>query len=191
VVEFRVGGEDIGGEVELSRAEEVEVRAKASFDPGQDDLAVLELVQNGDVIERVSRTEGASEIELSLRARVDETSWFAVRGSGNRLENTFATPLHFSAMGPSSHLHTAPIWVSVEGAPGIEKSGRARRVAREWLERLEDLERVLAPENLPFLAKRLEFPDLDGIPEETLRRNRDALLIEIEAAREFFAAYLE
>ena len=191
VIEFRVGGEDIGGEVELSRAGEVEVRAKASFDPRQDDLAVLELVQNGDVIERVSRTEGASEIELSLRARVDETSWFAVRGSGTRLENTFATPLHFSAMGPSSHLHTSPIWITVEGTPGIEKSARARRVASEWLERLEDLERVLAPENLPFLAKRLELPDLDGVPEETLRRNRDALLAEIQTARGFFAAYLD
>lgn len=191
VIELRVEGEDIGGEVELSRAGEVEVRARASFDPGQDDLAVLELVQNGHVIERVSRTEGASEIEFSLRARVDETSWFAVRGSGNRLENTLASPLHFSAMGPSSHLHTAPIWVTVEAKRGLEKSARARRVAREWLERLEDLERVLAPENLPFLAKRLALPDVDAVPEETLRRNRDSLLAEIHAARDFFAAYLE
>jgi hypothetical protein len=191
VIEFRVDDQDIGGEIELPRPGEVEIRAKASFDPGQDDLAVLELVRNGEVIERVSRMEGASEIELALRLRVDETSWLAVRGSGSRLENTFATPLHFSAMGPSSHLHTAPIRVRIEGTAGIEQSPRARRVAREWLARLENLERVLAPGNLPFLAKRLEVPDADGVPEETLRRNRAALLDEIEVARAFFAAYLD
>jgi hypothetical protein len=191
MVEFRVNGEDIGGEVVLPEAAWVDVSGRAVFDPMQDDLAYLELIQNGSIVQRFSRVEGASEIEFSGRYRVEESSWFAVRGYGVKLENTMAKPMHFSSFEATSNLHTAPIWVTLEDVPGIEEGTHARRVAREWLARLVDLERMLAEENLAYLARRLASPDFDGVPEETLRRNREDLLAEIRVARDFFEAYLE
>jgi len=190
VVEFRIDGEDIGGERVLPGPASVEIRGRVSFDPMQDDLAVVELVQNGSVIDRFSRIGGAPEIEFAVRHRIEESSWLALRGYGTKLENTWATPLHFSSLAMTSNLHTAPIWITLENAPGLDRGARARRVARECLARLEDLERVLAEENLTDLAKRLSVPDADGVPEQTLRANRAALLDEIAVAEQFFQGYL-
>jgi hypothetical protein len=188
IVEFHVNDMDIGGEVFLSAEASVEIRGKATFDPTRDDLAFLELVQNGEVVERFSRVAGASEIEFETKRPVDESSWFALRGYGTRLENTFGTPFHFNSFKPSSNVHTAPIYVTLAGRPGIGESAQAKRVARAWVARLEDLERTLAEENVDFLARRLAFPDADAVPRETLVRNREALLEEVRGSKAFFEA---
>lgn len=188
VVEFRVEDVDIGGELFLETDRDVEIRGKATFDPSRDDLAFLELVQNGEVVERFSRLAGASEIEFVTKRPVDESSWIALRGYGTRLENKFGTPAHWSSFKPSSNLHTAPIYVTLSGRPGIAESAQAKRVARTWVARLQDLERMLAEENVDFLAGRLAFPNPDAVPRETLIRNREALLEEIRSSRAFFEA---
>ncbi len=186
IVEFHVNGMDIGSEVVLSAEASVEITGKATFDPTRDDLVFLELVQNGEVVERFSRIAGASKIEFETKRPVDESSWFALRGYGNRLENTIGTPLHFNTFKLSSNVHTAPIYVTLAHRPGIGESAQAKRVARTWVARLEDLERVLAEENLDFLAARLAFPDADAVPRETLVRNREALLEEVRSSKAFF-----
>ena len=139
------------------------------------------------MIERFSRVRGASEIEFSARLPVDESSWFALRGYGTKLENSFGSPGHFSSFNPTSNVHSAPIYVTLENRPGIEKSAQARRVARTWVARLEDLERILAEENMDFLAEQLTFPNADAVPKETLLRNREALLEEVRSSKNFFS----
>jgi hypothetical protein len=188
-IEFRVNGQDIGSEIVLDDEAAVRLKAKAAFDPEREDLAFLELVQNGTVIDRFSRIGGASTIEFSVERRVTEGSWFAVRGYGTRFdENTFPDPIIFGAFAPTTNLHTAPIYVSVRGRPGIEKSARAKDTARTFLARLRDLEGMLAEENIDFLAARLENPNLDAVPRATLAGNRQALLDEIKVAKEYFEA---
>jgi hypothetical protein len=192
IVEFRVNSRDIGSEIELETQSDVEISGSVTFDPKRDDMNFLELLQNGNVIERFSRVKGASKIEFSVKQRVDETSWFAVRGYGLRIdENPFATPLIFSTFEPTSTVHSAPIFVSIRNHPGLEKSTRARDVARAFLARLNDLERILATDNTDYLSTKLELPDLDAVPKEIFLKNRQRLLQEIEVAKVFFRKKIE
>jgi hypothetical protein len=186
---FRVDGRDIGSEIVLEEEGEVRLAGKASFDPERDDLAFLELVQNGTVIDRFSRVGAATTIEFSVERRVTESSWFAVRGYGTRFdENTFREPIIFGSFEPTTNVHSAPIYVSLRDRPGIEKSARSRATARTFAARLRDLERILSEPNADALAARLANPDLDGVPEAILSSNRPALLAEIEAAQAYFEA---
>ena len=190
VIELRVDGQEMGGEIALTEDRPLEISGAVRFDPAADDVVFVELLQNGDVIERFSRVGDAPEIRFSVTRRVGETSWFALRGYGRRLlENTFARPLHFMSFEPTTSFHSAPIYVTLEGEPGLAQGDRAKRVARTWLARLEDLETVLSEPNAESLARRLELPDdIDGVPAETLARSRPALLEEIRVAKEFFGA---
>jgi hypothetical protein len=189
VLEFRVNGQDIGSEIVLEEASDVELTGSVVFDPARDDVAFIELVQNGGVIDRFSAVERESKIHFAIKRRVDEPSWFALRGYGQRLdENTFVTPLIFSAFEPTSNAHSAPIYVSIRGRPGIEKSARAKESARTFLARLTDLERQLDEENVDVLATRLENPNLDAVPKKMFLENRQALVDEIQEAKRFFGA---
>jgi hypothetical protein len=197
MIEFTINGKDVGSEIALEATTDVEIVGKATFDPEQDALAFLELVQNGEVVGRFSRVRGESEIAFGVRRPVDESSWFAVRGYGVRLQEDplllwsvrgiSAGPMQFASFAPTSNVHTAPIYVTLKGRPGIEKSPRSKRIARTWLSRLEDLERLLDEDNLPSLATTLEVPNFDAVPMETLRTSRPDLLREIGTAKEFFA----
>ena len=189
MVEFRINDQDIGSEIVLDKEGDVSVTGSVTFDAARDDLAFVELLQNGTVIDRFSRIGTATTIEFSVKRRVSEASWFAVRGYGTRFdENTFPDPIIFGAFAPTTNLHSAPIYVSIRGRPGIAKSARTRETARSFLARLRDLERMLAEENLDALAARLENPNLDAVPKGTLLNNRQDLLAEIKVAREYFAA---
>jgi hypothetical protein len=187
IVEFRVDGQEIGSNIILAKPMSVKLTGKVVFDPEQDDLSFVEVVHNGNVIKRISRVRHADNVEFTISHRVDEASWFAVRGYGSRInENTFATPVHWSSFKPTSNVHSAPIYVGLKGQPGIEKSTRSRSIAATWLARLEDLQTVLAENNLDQLAKKLQTPEFDDVPKETLVNNRTALLEEIRVAKEFF-----
>jgi hypothetical protein len=48
------------------------------------------------------------------------------------------------------------------------------------------MERILSENNLEQLARKLEVPTLDAVPEATLRSNRSDLLKEIHVAKKFF-----
>ena len=144
------------------------------------------------MIDRFSRVNGAAEIEFDVRHDVQETSWFAIRGYGTRLdEAVFGTPPLFSTFKPATNLHSAPIYVTLENAPALERSARSRQTARAWLARLEDLETVLVESNLDELGAKLERPNFDAVPAETLRRNRADLLAEIQVAKDHFRALVQ
>ena len=186
-VEFRVNGQDIGSEIVLDDASTVRLTGSVAFDPERDAVDAVELVQNGEVVNRFSRVKGESKIEFSIERRVDESSWFAVRGYGIRFdENTFVKPIIFSSFESTSNVHTSPIYVSLRSRPGIEKSAHAKAVARSYLARLNDMERLLAEDNIEVLAARLADPTMDSVPKDVFLDNRQDLLDEIRFARQFF-----
>ena len=114
------------------------------------------------MVGRFSRVKGAAQIEFTVSPVVNESSWFALRSYGARLkENTIATPLQFSSMKPTSNVHSAPIYVTLKNRPGIEKSARSRKIAQTWLARLEDVEAVLAQNNM---EQRAILMRSQGIP---------------------------
>ncbi len=187
VVEFRVGGQELGSEIVLEKASNVDLAGSVVFDPTRDDVAFLELVQNGTVIDRFSRIGTAARIEFKVSRPVDASSWFAVRGYGTRFdENAFTDPVIFGSFKPTTNVHTAPIYVLLKDGPGIETSARAKAAAKEYLARLTDMERLLTEENLDALAARLENPNLDAVPKKTLLKNRQGLLREVGTAKAFF-----
>lgn len=187
LVEFRINDQDIGSEIVLEEAGTVQVTGRVVFDPEQDDVSALELIHNGHVVDRFSRVKGADHIAFSLSQPVKETSWFAVRSYGARLtENSDASPLIFSSLKPRSNLHSAPIYVTLKNRPGVEHSAQAKKIAYTWLARLEDLETVLAEDNMEYLAPKLEVPNLDAVPKDILVKNRPGLLKEIQVAKDFF-----
>lgn len=189
LVEFRVNGQDIGSEIMLEDASTVELTGSVVFDPERDDVVAVELLQNGNVVNRFSRVKGESKIEFSVKRRVDESSWFAVRGYGARFdENTFVNPIIFSSFQSTSNVHTSPIYVSLRNRPGIEKSAHSKAVAQSFLARLTDLERLLAEDNIEVLAAKLADPTMDAVPKDVFLNNRQELLDEIQVAKDFFKA---
>ena len=187
MIEFTVDEQDIGSEIILDGAGVVTIHGVATFDAEQDDLSFLELIQNGRVMGRFSRVEGASKIEFTVNQQVSESSWFALRGYGKTLNlGLLVRPLQYGLLLPKSHLHSAPIYVSLRNGPPIKMSLRSRSAAQVWIARLEDIERVLAEQNMEQLAEELESPYWDSVPKDVLMKNRQGLLQEIETAKGFF-----
>jgi hypothetical protein len=73
----------------------------------------------------------------------------------------------------------------------VEEITPSRDVARAWLSRLKNLERVLAESNIDDLALYLAIPNLDAVPEATLRSNCAALLREIDNAKAYFGTLVD
>ena len=192
IVEFLVNGQDIGSDLMLDSGANVALSGSVVFDPTRDDVGFIEVIKNGNVIERVSRVQGSSKIEFSITQQVDEASWFAIRAYGVRIDELpFAEPLIFGTFEPTSLAHSAPTYVSIHNRPGIDRGARAKEVAGSFIARLNDIERVLAEDNLDYLAAKLENPTIDAVPKEILIKNRPALLKEIEVAKDYFNALLE
>jgi hypothetical protein len=189
VARFKVNGRDIGDELIVEPGEKVTIAGEVSFDPERDALFLIEVVKNGDIIARYSRLDGQSTIDFEFEHSVAAPAWFALRGYGSQFnDNPGVSPVHFGSFLPTTNVHTAPVYVSLKGAGGAQRIQPSARVAGEWLVRLEDLERVLSEKNMDELAPRLEFPNFDAVPRDTLMHNRDALLLEIAEAKAFFAA---
>ena len=192
MVDFKVNGYEAGDEIILIDKSKVDIVGTVTFDPSRDDLSFIELLQNGRVIERFSRIAGAAKIEFEVEKYIDETSWFALRGYGNRIdENALADPVIFGTFEPTSLVHSGPVYVSLKNQPGLRESARAREVAREFLARLMDLKRVLSEDNLDYLGDKLELPDIDAVPKYILAKNRDGLLKEIDTSIEFFKTFVK
>jgi len=192
IVDFSVNKKELGDEIFLDKKSKVTISGSVQFDPSRDDISFVELVQNGNVIDRFSRLKGLSKIKFEVKRHVKEASWFALRGFGSRIdESTLTEPVIFGTFEPTSLVHSAPIFVSIKNQPGIEKSRRAKEVAQTFLARLRDLERLLAEDNVDYLAAKLELPDIDAVPKEIFLKNRKSLLKEIDTAKVFFSKMVE
>ncbi len=187
MAEFTINGQDIGGDVLLEVPAVVRIEGSVSFNPARDALEVVEVLRNGNIIARFSPIDGQTTIAFELEERVEQSSWFALRGYGAEYNASGGvSPLHFGSFQPTSNVHTAPVYVSLKDEKATTNYPSSRAVAREWLARLYNLERVLDETNLEELGRSLEVPNFDAVPAETLRQNRAALLLEIEQAKEYF-----
>ena len=192
VVELSVNGEDIGATVALDAPGTVKVTGTVTFDPARDSLSFVELLQDGEVVGRYSPVAGASKIAFAVDQPVERGGWLAVRGYGTKLDELpFPTPVIFGTFAPNTNFHTAPVYVTVAGQPGIEQSERTRRVAKAFIARLDDLARLLGEDNHTTLAARLERPTIDAVPEAVLASSRPRLLEEISIAKAYFAGFLD
>ncbi len=190
VLEFRVQGQGIGSDVVLKQPASVLVDARVRFDPAQDDVKRLEVIQNGDLLRSFPRDGSSPEIRCRFEAEIGKTSWLAVRASGHKRGESpppegFLPPYRDRYRGAAaSHAHSAAIYVKIENTPGLSQHSRAKSLARAWIARLEELEMRLANDKIQYLA---EGPG-DDVPDvEYLRKNRAALLDAIESAKKHFS----
>lgn len=182
IADFSINGNDLGSELVLKKADSVQIECSIQFDPQNDNLKHIEIIQNGEIIKRISRYANTNKVQVKLNQYVAYDSWFAIRAYGNKLnENTWHRPAHLSAFTRLTNLHTAPIYVSVNGTKNIKRDA----VVVKYLSVLDDMVEMLSPENIDYLAIKNKR-DWDRVPQETIEDNRLELLEEIALAKHFF-----
>ena len=188
ILEFQVDDKGMGEEVVLEQAGPVKVRGRVHFDPSWDDIERLEVIENGLVLRSFPRTGNSSEIRFQFEHPVGEASWLAIRAYGKKLGEAMPlkTGLIHRTFRPTSEAHSAPIYLSLHGAPSLSAHPRAKVLARTWLARLEDLESRLAVDEEGNLALERPLSPRRTVETGLLRRNRSALLEEIQKARDYF-----
>jgi hypothetical protein len=206
---FLVGETEIGGELELDAPGEVHVRGEIRFDAARDDPSVLELVRSGEALPLVSEREGMA-LRFDQLVPIERSSWVALRVTGDKVGETPFEPLDYpeavwdigarivdGAQGvrdlreslarartqrPSA-LHTAPIWIHVDGTPPIGEQEPAQQLRARYGERLDALAERLSEARIGSETIWDWFPYSDGVPESELRRQRGALLRAADEAR--------
>jgi len=183
---FTINGQDIGSEVVVKPGGVVSIAGEVTFDPAREALRFIEVVRDGSVIARFAPVDGANSVRFVFDERIDGSSWFALRGYGSQVHGALGSPIHLASFHATSNVHTAPIYVLTKDGDQIAEIAPSKSVARAWLARLKSLELVLTESNLDELARSLEVPNFDAVPEATLRSNRSALLLEVKQAQSYF-----
>jgi len=183
MVEFSINNEDIGSNINLRQIDSVEIKGKVMFDPGRDNLRYIEIVQNGEIIQRISRLDKRGSVQFRVKRFVTSSSWFALRGYGSKIdESIMRSPFHFSLTDAQSVFHSAPIYVTIPNAQNVKK----REVAQTLLAILNDIENMLSEDNIQYLAEKLSVPNFDAVPKDVLLSNRHELLEEIRISKKYF-----
>ncbi len=200
-------GAGVGDELRLEAPGEVEIEARARFDPERDDVARLELVRAGQVVASAVERPRPGEIVLQTTLPVEQSTWLALRASGVKLGETPVAGIeHLEAAltyferatsdrilrGPERALprngdprpsaaHTAPVWIDVAGAPAIEEQLAAAEAAERFLALLGELEARFDDGRIGEMAG---FPGRgDGVALEDLEAGRPAVLEAVARAR--------
>lgn len=105
LLEFTVDSQPIGSTLELSRAKDVRITARAM---GRLDFRQLELIRNGEVMDTVAAVavNGHFEAALDTSVLMAEPGWLAVRTALDAPNNEFNRTV-FS--------HTSPIYIDFDG----------------------------------------------------------------------------
>ena len=188
LLEFSINDQDIGSEIVLPKDGEVTIKGEAlfqsrGFDHLSDELMALELVENGEVVRKFPRLNNSGKISFEIQHKIHETSWFALR-TGNRHLNRTPTRR------PYDTAHSAPIYVTLQNKPPISEHPRTDAIAKRWIASLDALATRLSKENVESLYRRsIKFIIGDHLPRQVLMDNRQALIDEIDYARDFFRAF--
>lgn len=208
VLSLRVDGAGIGDELLLEAPRSVRAVGSVHFDPERDDVRSLELVLGGVVVASAQRPDAPGHLTLTADVPIEHSSWLALRADGIKLDELPFVPVEppewvgriasgFSFEGQTEFLsrlqhrpaaaHTGAVYVEV---PGSIAPGRAE-LAGEWVARLDALEARLADAHIAEIPIWDWMPYSDGVSEAHLRRNRPALLDDIERARAHFRGLAE
>jgi hypothetical protein len=215
LIQLSIEGVGVGDELTLGAPAELRVRGRVRFDPTRDDVERLELVRGGEVVAQATERSRAGEIVLDVEAAVSESTWLALRASGEkrgelRMQTAWylrpdqlETGCRFgcgasmferaeyvgSGRARPAAAHTAPIYVSVGGAAVAPPP----TLLRAWIGRLDTLAAQLTDDRLEELVVWRPFAGtllIDGVPADALRRDRPALLAVIAEARRHYERLL-
>ena len=189
LIEFSINGKGMGADIHLESSGSVQVEGRVRFNTDTDNLAGLELVENGNVIRSFPRLSDKGEISFSIDHHVTKNSWLALRG----FTDSPSLDVVFNE-GHISMVHSGVIYISLKDAPPITDSDHSKAIARTWLSRLIDLEKRLEESSIEYLVKQFMFAstaEYDAVPERIVVNNRDALLNEVREAKVFFSKLID
>lgn len=181
VLELTVDRKQIGDELLLAAPRNVMIEARVRFDPTRDDVQQLEIVENGAVIQTFPGSADASEIRCRFEYHAGQTAWLAARIQGTKKGELPSRRL--ARLAPSL-AHTAPIYITLDGAPKLEAHPRAKAAAIRWIESLDELAGLLSLDNYPKLAGPVS--QSDSVSLDLIKQDRESLLNRIEKARSWY-----
>ncbi len=208
IIGLLVDGVGPGGDVALAAPGIVTARGRLRFDPAQDRIDAVELVVNGEVIQRISQATGPGEFEFQRELNIERSAWVALRASGSKPADDGPMPPpvpdwgfrlfdDFVAGGGGPELvefrntmkerpsaaHSGAVYVNVAGT---SVGSRDSALPAAWLARLAELEDRLSDGRIGEIPIADWIPYSDGVSEQHLRRNRGALLEAIARARVYY-----
>lgn len=110
LLRFTVNGEPVGSTIALGKnggTVEVEAVASSIFP-----INALEIIQAGNVVERVEETAGTRELRLKATLKIAGTTWLCARCAGPG----YSAEKHFDSWQRGIMAHTSPIYLSCGGA---------------------------------------------------------------------------
>lgn len=122
LISLTANGHDIGAALNLERGEEVVLKAELRAPHKQYPWDRFDIIQNGEVIATRNNTGKADTINLSVRVRPNESTWFAARVYADQ-----TTPLlKSSGMNRLPAMaHTSPIYIDIPGSARWSEAGAA------------------------------------------------------------------
>jgi len=217
LLDLTLGAARIGDEVVLEGPGRVELAATVRYDPTRDDVKQVELLRNGEPIPAPVERVDAGTLRIRAVDELAQSAWYALRVSGDKVGEAPLPPAlpawlldagdHYMRF--REHMerqeefhagrgrvrptaaHTAPIFVTVRGAPPLAAQPRGEALARAALARLAELEARLSDARIEEQTLWDWLPYSDGVSLEHLRRNRPALLAAIAEARSRYQALLD
>lgn len=138
-VDGRRPGDEIAMTSDQPRSLTARVRVRSETAP----VAAVELIVNGQVVERLSAPAGAAGdwLELERELKLDESSWIAARASSTSPSGK-----------PDAEAHTNPVYVYLDGKAPY------RAADLDWLvARLDERIKELSARKFPEQAMALEF----------------------------------
>ena len=118
MISLTVNGQGIGSIIKSKVGDRVKIEASIEAPYGRYPLEKLELIQNGKVIATRLNTKMADKMTFSVTSKIDQSSWFAVRGYGSTILPYNTWPAAGSwADGSPVMAHTSPIYIDIPGSP--------------------------------------------------------------------------
>ena len=175
MLELSIDGQGMGSQLEVERGKVLEVGARAEIEPSWDLVSKLELIVNGEVVETVTDSRGATELVLSRSLPAEHGMWIAIRCQGLKEQDiVFQSPYTKRVQA-----HSSPVYVHVEGEPSWD---RQRGVAA--IEAL--IERLEAFKSMPYQRNDNEAWESPDRTQELVGLYRKAIAEEVDRAIEFY-----
>lgn len=117
-IDYAVNGDRRKVEYQLRSGEQVAIEAVIRVNPDFDQIDRVELVGHGKVLQAASAAEGAAELRLSHSFAPATSMWLAIRAYGKK----------------GALLHTAPMYVYVDGNQSFADRSQVAGIARKYLD---------------------------------------------------------
>jgi TolB protein len=124
---FEMNGNAMGAEVSVPAGQIYAARLSATVQ-ARDPLETVELLQNGEVIERWNAEAAATSMQVAKEVTVDRSCWFAIRVSGRAARGVSRET------GGTPRAYSGPIYVRAGGAPALVKQDVELMI--RWIDRL-------------------------------------------------------